>query len=359
MADHQIQHRLDFLKNVSVMDIILFFIYALLIFGTKSLILFIIRKIYRSENSKNNFIPTAESILNWLAFYGTIILFIFYFSKEKWLFAPIYSVKGINVSLFLILVAFMIITLANRLVQAFNSYIMPLAYNRFNIDIGTRYTINRLLYYTVMIIAVISSLAIVGFNWRAIAVVLSTLGIGIGFGLRNVAANFVSGLIILFEQPLEVGEVIEVDGQKGVVTKIKLRSTSVKLYKEGTLVIPNQYLIENMVKNFADEKLCTDISVAVAYGTDTKKAEALLHEAAVLATEGEEGVLQTPPPVVTFKDIKEGSLIFSVEIPLQNARMKETIESKVRHLIISSFYKNKIQVADYIMEENLSSSKGD
>lgn len=350
MQDNQLIYGFDILKNLSLKNVLLFFIYVFIIFAVKRIILFIFKKVCKTERCKSSFIPTAEAILNWLAFYGTIILFIFYFSKEQWLFAPIYKVKGIDVSLFLILVAFMIITFANRMVKAFNEHVMPLAYEKFHVDIGTGYTINRLIYYTVMIIAVMTSFAIVGFNWKAIAVVFSTLGIGIGFGLRNVAANFISGLIILFEKPLEVGEVIEVDGQTGVVNKIKLRSTTLRLYKEGTLIIPNQYLIENKIRNLGDEKLYTDITIGAAYGTDTALVDKLLHETAIRGIEGEEGVLSDPPPAVRFTGIREAALEFVVEIPVKNTGIKEHIESKLRHLIVSSFYKNGIQLANLPIE---------
>ncbi|WP_144460555.1 mechanosensitive ion channel family protein [Siminovitchia fortis] len=358
MGDNQMIHGLDFLKNLSLKGILLFFVYVFIIFAVKWTVLFIFKKVYTSGKSKGSFIPTVEAILNWLTFYGTILLFIFYFSREKWLFAPIYKVKGIDVSLFLILVAFMIITFANRIVKVFNTHVMPLAYKRFHVDAGTGYTINRLIYYIVMMIAIMISFAIVGFNWKAIAVIFSTLGIGVGFGLRNVAANFISGLIILFEKPLEVGEVIEVDGKTGVVTKIKLRSTSIKLYKEGTLIIPNQYLIENLIRNLGGEKLYTNITVGVAYGTDTKKAEALLQEAANRGIEGEEGVFPDPPPSVRLTDIQESTLTFSVAIPVKNTESKEKLEDKLRHLIVSSFYKNDIRPAD-VPDEPEEGNKGD
>lgn len=350
MEDNQLIHGLDFLKNLSLKDILLFFVYVFIIFAVKCTIIFILKKIYRADSAQSSVVPTAKSLLNWLAFYGTIILFLFYFSKEKWLFSPIYRVKGIDVSLLLILVSIMIITLANRLVKIFNAHVMPVAYEKFHVDAGAGYTINRLIYYTVMIIAVMTSFALVGFNWKAIAVVFSTLGIGVGFGLRNVAANFISGLIILFEKPLEVGEVIEVDGQTGVVTKIKLRSTSVKLYKEGTLIIPNQYLIENMIRNLANEKLYANISVGVAYGTDSSMIDALLHEIAIQGIEGEKGVLSEPSPSVRFTGIKESALEFIIEIPVKNSEAKEKIENKIRHMIISSFYKNKIRLANLPIE---------
>ncbi len=346
MGDNQIIHGLEYLKNFSLKDISLFFVYVLVIFAIKRTALFILKRVYQSDRSKHSFIPIMEAILNWLSFYGSILLFIFYFSKEKWLFTPIYRVKGIDVSLFLILVAFMLITFANRMVKLFNAHIMPLAYKRYHVDAGSGYTINRLIYYTVMIIAVMASFAIVGFNWKAIAVAFSTLGIGVGFGLRNVAANFISGLIILFEKPLEVGEVIEVDGQTGVVTKIKLRSTSLRMYKEGTLIIPNQYLIENMIKNMADEKLYTNITVSVAYGTDSRKVEDLLQETANRGIEGEKDVLSDLPPSIRLIDIQESTLLFSIEIPVANTETKEKLEDKLRHLIVSAFYKNNIQPAN-------------
>lgn len=335
----------DVLRNFSLKDISLFVLYILLLFAGKASILWFIDKVYRTHSARH-VIPTIKSLLNWLAFYGTIVFFLFYFSKEKWLFATIYEVKGLKVSLFVILVAFIILTFANRMAKEWNRHIMPLIYNRFHVDIGTGYSINRLIYYTVMITAFVISFAIVGFNWKSIAIIFSTLGIGIGFGLRNVAANFVSGLIILFEKPLEVGEVIEVEGQAGIVTKIKLRSTSLKLYKEGNLIIPNQYLLENIILNRKDDKLLTNVTLSVAYGTDTQQVDSLIWKAVEQAISEVKGTLEDPPPAVRFDGIRQSALEFIVEIPVLDAEAKETLEDRLRHLIISSFYEHNIQLAN-------------
>lgn len=337
---------LAFLKNVSIKDIFPFFVYVGFIFLAKNGIIFLLKKTFRSVQSKNNWIPTVEAIFNWASFYGTIILFLFYFSKENWLFAPLYSVKGLDVSLFLILVAILVITFANRVVKTLTKHLMPILYDRFSVDARMRYTINRLIYYTVMITAVIVSFSIVGLNWKGIAIVFSTLGIGIGFGLRNVAANFVSGLIILFEKPLEVGEVVEVDGEIGVVSKIRLRSTSLYLYKEGTLIIPNQYLIENVIMNRSNSPLFAIVHVGAAYGNDTEKIKALLKAAVSEGIKEIEGVLPEPLPAVRFVDIRDAALLFAVEVPVKDAKVKEKLEDKLRHHIISAFYQNKIQLAD-------------
>ncbi|WP_249315762.1 mechanosensitive ion channel domain-containing protein [Bacillus sp. FJAT-49711] len=340
---------ISFLKTLSLKQILLFFVYVIAIFFVKWVLLFFLRKWMKSDWSKQRLLPTIHAILNWTTFYGTILLFLFYFSNESWLLSPIYEKDGVEVSLILIIVAIMIITFTSRLVKAFNAHIMPFLYEKFDVDIGLSFTINRLIYYVVMIIALLISFQTVGLDMRAFTVVVSTLGIGIGFGLRNVAANFVSGIIILFERPMEVGETIEIEEKVGQISKINLRSTVIT-HKGGRLVVPNQYFIEQIINSRSGEKLTAEVKVSVPFGFDSKKVEELLYKAV-------ENIKDKSTPTIRFIALRNSAMDFSVELPLQNDESKDDLESKIRHVIAKVFSENNIELASCINPIHISKSQ--
>ncbi|MBT2571835.1 mechanosensitive ion channel domain-containing protein [Planococcus sp. ISL-110] len=344
MQNNQLFEGIDFLRNLSVGEFLMFFIYLALILLGKSLILFLLRKLVSSDDFKERIYPVIEDVLNWLVLYGGILFFLFYFSRKQWLTLAFYETEGVEISILLIVVAVMIVTFASRLIKAFNHYVMPFVYEQFNVDIGMGYTINRLLYYVVMFLALAISFTTVGLDLTALGFVFSVLGIGIGFGVRNIAANFVSGIIILFERPMEVGEMVEIDKKIGRITKIKLRSTVIETLKEGTLVVPNQYFIEQIVKNRSSAQLYARVVVSVDYGSDTEKIEQILKQSALKAMKLMKGIPEKEPDV-RFIDFRNSALDFQVEVQVFDVEMKDRLESLIRHAIAHDFIHNHIELA--------------
>ncbi|WP_240628748.1 mechanosensitive ion channel family protein [Bacillus salacetis] len=299
---------------------------------------------------KGSFTATARTVLNWLSFYGALLLFLFYFWGEDWLTYTLYSQGGVDVSVFLILVAFMIVSLAHRLVKIATQYVLKPTYEYYGIDSGLGYTFNRIIYYAVMILALVISLTTVGLDLSAIAAVLGVLGIGIGFGMRNIAGNFISGVIILFERPIEVGEVIQINGKNGRVEKIRLRSTIVRTAKEGTLIVPNQYFIEQIIRNRSSAVMSAEVTVKVRYGMDTKMVEDMLMKAVEAIRENAAGILDDPPPDIRLVDFKYRAMEFLVVIPVTNFQIKEQVESELRHAAASIFADNGVDMAPVLRE---------
>jgi small-conductance mechanosensitive channel len=291
------------------------------------------------------FTATARTVVNLLSFYGALLLFLLYFWGEEWLTYTLYSQGGVDVSIFLILVAFMIVSLAHRLVKIITQYVLKPAYDYYEIDTGMGYTFNRIIYYSVMILALVISLTTVGLDLSAIAAVLGVLGIGIGFGMRNIAGNFISGVIILFERPIEVGEVIQINGKNGRVEKIRLRSTIVRTAKEGTLIVPNQYFIEQIIRNRSDVAMSAEVTIRVKYGLNTKDVEGLLRQAVEVVREEAEGILENPPPDIRLVDFKYRAMEFLVVIPVTNFQIKEQVESDLRHAIAEIFMESGVEMA--------------
>ncbi|WP_046175327.1 mechanosensitive ion channel family protein [Domibacillus indicus] len=336
----------DFLQQFSDLQLTWFIVsFASIVLVNIILKGFFNRMSTKKTGIKKGVFTSFSSFLNWITFYCLILLFLFYFSKSSWLFYPLYSSDGVDVSLFLIIMAIMIVSLADRLLKLVMEYVLTPVYDYYRVDRGLGYTFNQIIYYTVMIVALAISFTSVGIDLTALGAVFGVLGIGIGFGMRNVAGNFVSGIIILFERPIEVGEIIQIDKQVGQVEKIRLRSTIVRTAKEGVLIVPNQYFIEQIIKNRTGAEMMAQVSVSIEYGADTAKVEELLQEAAEKMKESMSGILAEPAPDIRFVGLRNRAMDFLVEIPVANFKTKEQLESRLRHLIIQLFRKNDIVLA--------------
>ncbi len=151
-----------------------------------------------------------------------------------------------------------------------------------------------------------------GLNTATLAVALGALGVGLGFGLQNIFNNFISGIILLFERPIQVGDDIEINGTWASVKKINIRATVVQTYDNASLIIPNSEFISSQVKNwsFKDKRLRLKIAVGVAYGSDTE----LVRETLLEIARSTSRVLKRPEPDVLFTDFGDSALIFTLRL---------------------------------------------
>jgi potassium-dependent mechanosensitive channel len=199
---------------------------------------------------------------------------------------------------------YLIITavLARRLPALLN---MILA-RRLEIASASRYTITTLTNYVIIAIGTVLALNTIGAQWSQLQWLVAALGVGIGFGLQEIVANFVSGLIILFERPIRVGDIVTVGDTDGVVTKIRIRATTIRNWDRKELVVPNKEFITGRLLNWSlsDQVTRLMVTVGVAYGTDVEKAHALMREAA----EEHARVLDEPKPILTFEGFGDNSL---------------------------------------------------
>ena len=200
-----------------------------------------------------------------------------------------------------------------------------------------QYGLSRIFGYTLIAIGFYVAFQAVGFDLSSLAIVAASVGVGVGFGLQNIINNFVSGIIILAERPISIGDRIEVAGVAGRVTKIQLRSTTVVTNDNITMIVPNADFISNTVTNWShgDPKVRIRVPVGVAYGSDLKLLQQLLLEAA-----GEHPkALRDPSPVVLFNEFGDSSLNFELGVWTQEmtatpihftSQMNFIIEQKLR-----------------------------
>ena len=181
---------------------------------------------------------------------------------------------------------------------------------RFGLGAGERAAVSTLVQYTIVVIGGSSIFKLLGVGWGNIQWLVAALGVGIGFGLQEIVANFISGLIILFERPIRVGDAVTVGDVSGLVSKIRIRATSITTWDRKELIVPNKEFVVGRLVNWtlSDSILRLEIPVGIAYGSDTEKAKERMRKVA----EANEKVLRDPPPNVLFMGFGESSLDFEL-----------------------------------------------
>jgi small-conductance mechanosensitive channel len=204
-----------------------------------------------------------------------------------------------------------------------------------HVDIGVSTAVSRLLHYALVSVGFVLALVVLGVDLTKMTLLVSALGVGIGFGLQTIVNNFVCGLILLLERPLQVGDTIELDGQLAKIAKIGLCSTTVRTGDQADVIVPNAELITDRVTNWTltNRQARSIIPVGVAYGSDialvmqTLKACALAHP----------GVLQSPEPQVVFHSFGDSSLDFELDAWVADLDTRGQVASDLRQDIDRRF----------------------
>jgi potassium-dependent mechanosensitive channel len=175
---------------------------------------------------------------------------------------------------------------------------------------GVGNSISTLSYYAMVTVGLLVALAAAGFETSQFAIVFGALSLGIGFGLQNIVNNFVSGLILMFERPIQPGDVVEVSGTSGKVREIGMRATTLTTFDGADVVVPNGTLLSEKLINWtlSDMNRRIDVDVGVAYGSDPRQVMALLTEIARTTP----GITAEPAPTVVFLRFGASSLDFGI-----------------------------------------------
>jgi potassium efflux system protein len=177
---------------------------------------------------------------------------------------------------------------------------------RLPLDAGSRYAITALSQYSIAGIGIMMAFSHIGLQWSNIQWLVAALSVGLGFGLQEIVANFISGIILLFERPIRVGDVVTVNNTTGVVSRIRIRATTITKYDKQELLIPNKQFITAEVTNWTLSNKMNRIliTVGVGYEADVDRAMALMIEAA----EEHPEILDDPIPVASFEAFGDNSL---------------------------------------------------
>jgi potassium efflux system protein len=277
---------------LSLLDIIFKILLPLAILAAAyGLVLLVLRRLEISPDRKRR----AHSVARWIFFavLAVVLLVVLLGSFQQdvgrylgrlWqlLATPFFTAGSSRVSIVTILLAIPVILLANWIGKLARLFLDRTLLRRLTLEEDIRFTVSNLVRYGVLVLALVVGLSIIGINLSSLAVLFGVVGIGLGFGLQNIVANYVAGLVIFLERPLKEGDRIMVEGLEGDVVQIKLRSTVINTLTNETIIVPNSQLVGHSVHNYSyrDKRIVIVNNVQVAYGTDLDQAREVLLEVA-------------------------------------------------------------------------------
>ena len=229
------------------------------------------------------------------------------------------------------------------LVRDLPGLLNALVLRRFPIDRSLRYAIVALARNVMVVVGLIVALGALHIRWEDVQWLAAGVTVGLGFGLQEIFANFVSGVIVLAERPVRVGDLVTVDGVTGKVTRISTRATTLLDFDNKDVVIPNKALITNPIVNWTlgDTTVREIVRVGVAYGTDLQAATELLREAAV----GTKGVLAVPDPQVQVQGFGASSIDIDVVVWLSTDEGTRAVRHELCLRIDRAFRARGIEIA--------------
>ena len=260
------------------------------------------------------------------------------------------ALSNVLIALPTLLITFVLVRNTPGLLEA-------LILQRLPLDNAARYAMNTLISYIFAFCGVIVVAGTLGLRWSSVQWLAAGLSVGLGFGLQEVVANFVCGLIVLFEQPIRVGDVVTIDTVTGVVSRIRMRATTVTTYDRQEYVIPNKDLITGRVINWtlSDSVNRSLVRVGVAYGTDTRHVGAVLKEICNQIPH----ILKEPAPIVTFDEFGDSTLNFAVRFYLASLDNRFSTINEIHNAIAERFAKENIEIAFPQMDVHVKSDLSD
>ena len=242
-------------------------------------------------------------------------------------------------SLLIFVVIFLAFVLFSRLVtRMLGSRLL----SKVQIDEGVRYTLERITQYSLIVIGAIVAFQFIGINLSGLAVIFGLLSVGIGFGLQNITSNFISGVILLFERPIKVGDRVTVGETIGDVQAINMRATMVRSLNNITIIVPNSEFISGRVINWShgDKKVRLEVDVGVSYDSDLDAVLRCLKEVAL----EDKRVLRKPEPQVRLTSFGDSSWNMGLRCWISEPKGYNWMRSQLNIAIVRKFRENNIEI---------------
>jgi small-conductance mechanosensitive channel len=254
-----------------------------------------------------------------------------------------FNLGSLRISVGLLIVSVCILYGSFFVSWVFQKLLMDKVLVKFQVGKGARYSMARLINYIIISIGFLIALKALGFEISRITIILGALGIGIGFGLQNIVNDFVSGLILLFEQPVRVGDIVQIGESWSEIKKIGLRATTVQTFDQADVIVPNSTLINNQVTNWtlSNRQVRLRIKVGVVYGSNV----GLVMEKLMKCAKDNPKVAHEPAPQVLFLSFGDSSLDFELRVWVVDADYRLIARSELHQEIDRSFREAKIVIA--------------
>lgn len=264
-------------------------------------------------------------------------------SIKEFLNIPITQIGNTELTLWSVVYFIILVFLLFYLTAKIKKWVVYKLLEKSKIDLGVRIAVGTILRYVVLVIGFIIVLQTIGLDLSAVTVLAGALGVGIGFGLQNITNNFVSGIIILFERPIKVGDRIEVGEVSGDVISISMRSTTILTNDNISIIVPNSDFISSKVINWShnDRNIRFNIIVGVSYNEDPEQIRKILLEVA----EENKGILKRPEPDVLFHEYGDSALVFILRVWTGEYISKpDVLKSQLYYAAFKKFKENNIEI---------------
>jgi small-conductance mechanosensitive channel len=225
----------------------------------------------------------------------------------------------------------------------FKRFLINRAFKKYNIGQSTSQSIATFSRYLIIVLGMVIILQSSGINLSSLSILFGALGVGIGFGLQNITNNFISGIIILFEKPIKVGDRVEVGDVQGQIVDISARATTVVTNDNISIIVPNSEFVSSQVINWShnEESVRFKIPVSVSYSSDVRLVERLLLEVA----KEDPDVLAKPSPAVRFMEFGDSGLLFELRAWSSSLMYKPgKLVSSLNFRIIEKFREHNIEI---------------
>lgn len=252
--------------------------------------------------------------------------------------------------------AIIIVILTIMLARNLPGLLEILVLSRMELRQGSSYAITTLLSYIIISVGIIACLATLGVSWNKLQWLVAALGVGLGFGLQEIFANFVSGLIILFERPVRIGDVVTIGNLSGTVNRIRIRATTIIDFDRKEIIVPNKtFVTEHLINwSLSDTITMVTVKIAVAYGSDVTLVRRLLLQIA----ENNPRVLDEPEPMVLFLGFNENRLDHELRMHVQQLIDRNLTIDETNREIDRLFAENDIEIATRQVDVNLRTNEG-
>jgi len=267
----------------------------------------------------------------------------FFVQLRAWLDIPLLPLGGTRFTLWMLLYLLVLIALLVYITGKLKAWMVDRLLVRTRIDIGVRQAVGSIFRYVIVAIGFMIILQTAGINLSALTVLAGALGIGVGFGLQNITNNFVSGLIILFERPIKVGDRIDVGNVTGDVVKISPRATTIVTNDNIAVIVPNSEFISSQVINwsYTNRDVRLNFPVGVAYQSDPELVRKALLEVAA----DHPGVLKERNADVLLQEFGDSSLNFILRVWTRNyATTPGVLRSELNYAICKKFKEHGIEI---------------
>ncbi len=276
-------------------------------------------------------------------FYVVVGLFILRnFNMDFTLYERVLNGETLYLKISNILSAILVLLSARLLVWVITQLFLYRLYANKKVDLGAKYSINQLIKYVIYVIAIIISLGHFGININILLGGAAALLVGIGLGLQQTFNDIISGLVLLFERSVSVGDILEVDGVRGLIKEIGLRTSTLETLDGITMVIPNHKLVNEKVINWNHygDRVRFQINIGVAYGSDTQLVKKILLKAVM----SNPYLIKSPAPTVEFEGFGESALDFRLLFFTRNLFVIDQIKSDIRFEVDRLFKENDIEI---------------